>query len=40
LVDYVRRAEKAGLKELTLLPPMASARKVIKDFAEQVMERY
>ena len=40
LIAYVRRAEKAGLKELTLLPPMASARKVIKDFAEQVMTRY
>jgi hypothetical protein len=39
LIDYVRRAGKVGLKELTLLPPMASARKVIKDFAEQVMGR-
>jgi hypothetical protein len=39
LIDYVRPAEKAGLKELALLPPMASARKVIKDFSEQVMAR-
>lgn len=39
LIDLVRKAEKAGLKEMTLLPPMASARKVFKHFAEQVMAR-
>ncbi|MGE0821850.1 MAG: LLM class flavin-dependent oxidoreductase [Candidatus Binatia bacterium] len=39
LIEYVQRAEKAGLKELTLLPPMASARSVFKDFAEQVIAR-
>jgi alkanesulfonate monooxygenase SsuD/methylene tetrahydromethanopterin reductase-like flavin-dependent oxidoreductase (luciferase family) len=39
IIDQVRKAEKAGLKEMTLLPPMASARKVFKDFAEQVMAR-
>jgi alkanesulfonate monooxygenase SsuD/methylene tetrahydromethanopterin reductase-like flavin-dependent oxidoreductase (luciferase family) len=40
IVEQIRRAERAGLKEFTLLPPMASARKVFKDFAEQVMARY
>jgi hypothetical protein len=39
IIGQVRTAEKAGLKEMTLLPPMASARKVFKDFAEQVMAR-
>jgi alkanesulfonate monooxygenase SsuD/methylene tetrahydromethanopterin reductase-like flavin-dependent oxidoreductase (luciferase family) len=40
ILDQVRRAEKAGLKELTLLPPMASARKVFKDFADHIMTQY
>jgi alkanesulfonate monooxygenase SsuD/methylene tetrahydromethanopterin reductase-like flavin-dependent oxidoreductase (luciferase family) len=40
IIGEIRKAEKAGLKEITLLPPMASARKVFKDFAEQVMARY
>ena len=40
LIEQIRRAEKVGLNELTLMPPMASARKVFKDFAEHVMTRY
>ena len=40
IIDKLRRAEKNGLKEVTLLPPMASARKVLKDFSENVMQRY
>jgi 5,10-methylenetetrahydromethanopterin reductase len=40
LIDRIRASEKAGLKEIGLLPPMAEARNVFKDFAEQVMRRY
>jgi alkanesulfonate monooxygenase SsuD/methylene tetrahydromethanopterin reductase-like flavin-dependent oxidoreductase (luciferase family) len=40
LIAQLRDAEKAGLKEVTILPPMDYARKVITDFAEQVMKRY
>jgi alkanesulfonate monooxygenase SsuD/methylene tetrahydromethanopterin reductase-like flavin-dependent oxidoreductase (luciferase family) len=40
ILDQIRKAEKAGLKELTLLPAMASARKVFKDFADYIMARY
>jgi alkanesulfonate monooxygenase SsuD/methylene tetrahydromethanopterin reductase-like flavin-dependent oxidoreductase (luciferase family) len=40
LIDKIRESEKAGLKEIGLLPPMAEARNVFKDFAEQVMRRY
>ena len=40
LLYQIRQAEQAGLKELTLLPPMASARKVFKDFSEHVLARY
>jgi alkanesulfonate monooxygenase SsuD/methylene tetrahydromethanopterin reductase-like flavin-dependent oxidoreductase (luciferase family) len=40
LVERIRQAEKAGLKEVGLLPPMAEARAVFRDFAEQVMRRY
>jgi len=39
LVERIRAAAKAGLREVALLPPMASARKVLRDFAEQVMPR-
>ena len=37
IIERVRTAEKAGLKEITLLPPRESARKVFSDFAEHVM---
>ena len=40
LIGRIRDVEKAGLKEIALLPPMASARAVFKDFAEQVIRRY
>lgn len=39
ILDQLRRAEKDGLKEVNLLPPMEVSRKVLKDFAEQVMKR-
>ena len=40
LIERIRTAEKAGLKEIGLLPPMAAARTVLKEFAEHVMRRY
>ena len=40
IVEQLRQAEREGLREVTLLPPMASARKVLKDFADEVMRRY
>ena len=40
IIDRLRTAERAGLREVTLLPPMAYARKVYKDFAEKVMAKY
>lgn len=40
LIARIRAAEKAGLREVGLLPPMASARTVFKEFAEQVIRRY
>ncbi len=39
LIDRIRAAERAGLGEIGLLPPMAEARNVLRDFAEQVMAR-
>jgi alkanesulfonate monooxygenase SsuD/methylene tetrahydromethanopterin reductase-like flavin-dependent oxidoreductase (luciferase family) len=40
IVERLRKMEAAGLKEVTLLPPMAFARSNFKDFAEQVIARY
>jgi alkanesulfonate monooxygenase SsuD/methylene tetrahydromethanopterin reductase-like flavin-dependent oxidoreductase (luciferase family) len=40
LVARIRAAEQAGLREIGLLPPMAAARTVFKEFAEQVIQRY
>ena len=40
IIDMLRGAERAGLREVTLLPPLAGARKIYKDFAEHVIERY
>jgi alkanesulfonate monooxygenase SsuD/methylene tetrahydromethanopterin reductase-like flavin-dependent oxidoreductase (luciferase family) len=40
LVERIRGAEKAGLREIALLPPMAQARTVFREFAEEVMRRY
>ena len=36
----LRESESAGLKEVTLLPPMASARACFEDFATHVMAHY
>ena len=35
-----RTAERAGLGEIGLMPPMAAARDVFREFAEQVIARY
>ncbi len=40
IIDMLRARERAGLREVTLLPPMAQARKVLRDFAEQVIAHY
>ncbi|HJN49228.1 MAG: LLM class flavin-dependent oxidoreductase [Pseudomonadales bacterium] len=40
IIEQLRTLEKGGLKEVALLPPMASARKCFQDFAKHVMERY
>jgi|TARA_Y100000310_G_scaffold286289_1_gene310320 alkanesulfonate monooxygenase SsuD/methylene tetrahydromethanopterin reductase-like flavin-dependent oxidoreductase (luciferase family) len=40
IIDQLRRLEAAGLKEVTLLPPMARARENFSEFAENVMSRY
>ncbi|HVP30144.1 MAG TPA: LLM class flavin-dependent oxidoreductase [Myxococcota bacterium] len=40
LIHQIRAAESAGLREVTLLPPMDRARKVFQDFAKHVIERY
>ena len=40
LIHQLRLAEKAGLREITLLPPMDHAREVFHDFARHVIERY
>ena len=40
IIDKLRAAEKNGLKEVSLLPPMDSARKVLTDFADKVMKQY
>ena len=40
ILQQLRAAERAGLREITLLPPMDHARKVFRDFAEQVIARW
>ncbi len=40
IVHQLRQAENAGIKEVALLPPIDYARKVIKDFAKEVIARY
>jgi alkanesulfonate monooxygenase SsuD/methylene tetrahydromethanopterin reductase-like flavin-dependent oxidoreductase (luciferase family) len=40
IVERLGQLEGAGLKEVTLLPPVAHARSNFRDFAEQVMARY
>ncbi len=40
IIDMLRVSERGGLKEVTLLPPMACARQNFADFAAAVIERY
>ncbi len=40
IIARLRAAEQAGLREITLLPPMDHARRVFHDFATQVIARY
>lgn len=37
IVEQIRALERAGLTQMLLLPPVPEARKVITDFAEQVL---
>jgi alkanesulfonate monooxygenase SsuD/methylene tetrahydromethanopterin reductase-like flavin-dependent oxidoreductase (luciferase family) len=40
IIAMLREQERGGLKEVTLLPPMACARECYSDFAKHVIERY
>ena len=40
LIAAIRQAEQAGLREISLLPPLKTSREVYKDFAEQVIAKY
>ncbi|MDA1100056.1 MAG: LLM class flavin-dependent oxidoreductase [Proteobacteria bacterium] len=40
ILNRIRELEKAGLREVVLLPPIAVARSNFKDFAEQIIARY
>ncbi len=40
ILHQLHQAEQAGIKEVALLPPIDYARKVLKDFSEQVICRY
>jgi alkanesulfonate monooxygenase SsuD/methylene tetrahydromethanopterin reductase-like flavin-dependent oxidoreductase (luciferase family) len=40
VIAQLQAAERAGLREITLLPPMDYARELFRDFAKQVIERY
>ena len=40
IVEMLRERERAGLKEVFLLPPMEFAEEMLTDFAGQVMARY
>ena len=40
LISQLHTAENAGLKEVSILPPMDYARKVMSNFAEQVVRKY
>ncbi|TMA59901.1 MAG: LLM class flavin-dependent oxidoreductase [Deltaproteobacteria bacterium] len=40
IIEQLRQAERMGLQEVSLLPPMEVSRKVFKDFAEQVIKHY
>ena len=40
ILDMLREREAMGLREIALLPAMASARTNLRTFAERVMARY
>ena len=40
IVEMLRERERGGLREVTLLPPMAHARQNFADFAKHVIARY
>ncbi len=40
ILAMLKEHEAAGLREVTLLPPMANARELYREFAEQVMARW
>jgi alkanesulfonate monooxygenase SsuD/methylene tetrahydromethanopterin reductase-like flavin-dependent oxidoreductase (luciferase family) len=40
IIGQLQAAERAGLREITLLPPIDFAREQFRDFAKQVIERY
>lgn len=40
LIAEIRAAERSGLREVSLLPPLKTSREVYKDFAEQVIAKY
>ena len=40
VAERIRAAEKAGMRELTVLPPTETNRETIREFAELVMRKY
>ena len=40
LIGAIRQAEQAGLREISLLPPLKTSREVYRDFGEQVIAKY
>jgi hypothetical protein len=40
IIAMLRERERAGLREITILPPIHCARQVYQDFAEQIIARY
>ncbi len=40
IIEHVRRLEASGIREIALWPPMDCERKVLADFAEQVMPAF
>jgi len=40
IIERLRKLEAGGLKEVSLLPPVAVARRNFKDFADHVMAKY
>jgi alkanesulfonate monooxygenase SsuD/methylene tetrahydromethanopterin reductase-like flavin-dependent oxidoreductase (luciferase family) len=40
IIAMLRERERAGLREIAFLPPIAHAREIFRDFAEHVIARY